>query len=313
MAVVAIIFLLMFIFYVRFTPKMAMLIVLTALAFMLKIPYVVPVACGLLLTPISSVPVAFGTVAYYMIKYAKETASALKEAEEASFIGDIGGCARAIFQNKEMWVTVIAFIICVLVVYNVKRLSIAHPWKAAIIAGTVVNIIFIAVGGIAFGVHASYGALLGGSVVAVIVGFVLEVVFFCVDYSRSETIQYEDDEYYYYVKAVPKITVAAPDKQVKKITAREDLSDETQIIDDDGEARKEKPKKRKKTRMEEPVIEDKREVKLKGTVKGEKRAPRTNTKKRAPKAKSSRVPGNTEHLLLTQSLEKDLKLNKKKK
>ena len=46
---------------------------------------------------------------------------------------------------------------------------------------------------------------------------VIEFFAFHVDYSRVEKVQFEDDEYYYYVKAVPKITVAMPSKTVKKI------------------------------------------------------------------------------------------------
>jgi len=43
---------------------------------------------------------------------------------------------------------------------------------------------------------------------------------FNLDYSRTEKVQFEDDEYYYYVKAVPKMTVATPEKKVKKITTQ---------------------------------------------------------------------------------------------
>ena len=53
----------------------------------------------------------------------------------------------------------------------------------------------------------------------------VQFLFFNVDYTRTEKVQFEDDEYYYYVKAVPKISVAAPDKKVKKInTKREGAS-----------------------------------------------------------------------------------------
>ncbi len=33
-------------------------------------------------------------------------------------------------------------------------------------------------------------------------------------------VQFEDDEYYYYVKAVPKMAVAVPEKRVKRITTQ---------------------------------------------------------------------------------------------
>ena len=50
----------------------------------------------------------------------------------------------------------------------------------------------------------------------------IEFFAFPVDYSRTEYLQFEDDEYYYYVKAVPKLTVAAPKKTVKKINERQE-------------------------------------------------------------------------------------------
>ena len=40
---------------------------------------------------------------------------------------------------------------------------------------------------------------------------------FNVDYNRTEKVQFEDDEYYYYVKAVPKVNVSTPERTVKRI------------------------------------------------------------------------------------------------
>ena len=54
------------------------------------------------------------------------------------------------------------------------------------------------------------------------------------DYSRTENVQFEDDEYYYYVKAVPKIGVAVPEKQVMHITeAPDDGSSEKKMTAED--------------------------------------------------------------------------------
>ena len=55
----------------------------------------------------------------------------------------------------------------------------------------------------------------------------LELFLFSVDYARSERLQFEDDEYYYYVKAIPKVSMTTPEKTVKKINERQ----ETEIID----------------------------------------------------------------------------------
>ena len=113
----------------------------------------------------------------------------------------------------------IAFTICIFTVYVVRRLSIDHAWKAAVAAGAVASILVIVIGDIAFDIHTSYGVLIGGNILAILIGLVLEFFLFSVDYSRTEHIQYEDDEYYYYVKAVPKMNIAAPDVKVQKINS----------------------------------------------------------------------------------------------
>ena len=54
-----------------------------------------------------------------------------------------------------------------------------------------------------------------GTVIAVIVGFIMRFIFMNLDYARTENVQFEDDEYYYYVKAVPKKMIASTEKVVK--------------------------------------------------------------------------------------------------
>ena len=46
-------------------------------------------------------------------------------------------------------------------------------------------------------------------------GCIIQFFVFSVDYSRTEHTQFEDDEYYYYVKAVPKKMIAKEEKVVK--------------------------------------------------------------------------------------------------
>ena len=196
LVVTALIFLIMYIFYLRFTPKMAIVVLLTPLAFALKIPVVVPISCALLMSPISMVAVGCGTVVYYMMAYMKKAASGMQGGSVKGMMGQIGKYAKQVFQNKELWIVLVAFIICTLVVYTLRKQAIAHAWTIAVIAGAVVNIVVVAIGDVAMGVHASYGSLIFGSVGAAVIGVILELFFFSVDYSRSENLQYEDDEYY---------------------------------------------------------------------------------------------------------------------
>lgn len=218
MAVSAVIFFVMFAFYCQFTPKRALILLATPIAYMLHIPYVVPVVCGLVFGPVIAIPVVFGTILYYMISFLKNSASAISSAD--GIMGEITLFTRNIFLNKEMWVACIVAAICVCMVYVIRRLAIEHAWTFAIIAGALLNVIASIVGSVVAGVSVSYGNLLLGNLVAVAVGMVIQFFLFNVDYSRTETMQFEDDEYYYYVKAVPKLTISTPDKVVKHISER---------------------------------------------------------------------------------------------
>ena len=269
----AIIFLIMYIFFLRLTPKYAIIVLVTPLAFAFKVPYIVPVICGLIVTPVALVSIACGTVVYYMMAYVKKAAPNLGNSGIRAALSGATKYLKQIFQNKEMWVIIIAFIIAFFVVYTVRRASMDHAWKIAIVAGCVSNVVVIAASSIALGVHASYKELILGSVLAVLIGLVLELFLFSVDYARCESLQYEDDEYYYYVKAVPKVTITSPEKTVKHINERQ----ATEIID---------------------------------TEEVRKKAEESNAGKRMNKSKKKKTDRDIDQQLFEESLRKDLELKK---
>ncbi len=227
LAMTAVLFLIMYIFYLRLAPKKALIVLLTPLAFFLKIPYVIPMICGRVAAPGSLVAVICGTIVFYMMEYVKKAAANVEGSGVKTMLSQSTDYVSKVFQNKELWVIIAAFVICFFVVFAFRRASMDHAWEIAIVIGTIVNMIVIVAGNMALGVHTSYGMLIGGSVACIVTGLILEIFFFSVDYSRSENLQFEDDEYYYYVKAVPKLSVARPEKTVKRINERQ----ETEIID----------------------------------------------------------------------------------
>ena len=121
--------------------------------------------------------------------------------------------------NTTMIVTLFAFIVTIVVVYIIRRLAIDHSWTVAMVTGAIVNAMILLVGDLLLDTKISIIWLLLGSVLAVLIAKVLQFFVFNVDYSRTERVQFEDDEYYYYVKAVPKVTVAPAAKTVKKINS----------------------------------------------------------------------------------------------
>ncbi len=217
-AVVALaVFLLMFILYFRFSPKDTVVVLLTPLFFILKIPYAVPIAMGLIGTPASAVSVACGVIVYYVIGYMNESASVLNTFDAEGAVEKFRFIIDGVLGNKTMLIMVVAFAVTIVVVYFIRRLSVDYAWTIAIITGALVDILVLLFGDLMFNTNVSIIGLIVGSVISVLLIKVLEFFVFNVDYSRTEMVQFEDDEYYYYVKAVPKNTVATPEKRVKTI------------------------------------------------------------------------------------------------
>ena len=224
-AVTAAIFLMMFIFYFRFAPGTAMILLMTPLAFLFRIPYVIPVIYGLIGTPVYLVPVACGTIVYFMLHLVSGSATAFKGGAGAEgMLQAVTEFTKQVFTNKEMLIFVLAFSVSLLIVYAIRRSSFDYAWKVAIAVGIISNIVLVVSGELVFDVHIPYGSMIGGNVVATLVAVVLEFFVFTVDYSRTERIQFEDDEYYYYIKAVPKISVPAMEKTIKKINERQETT-----------------------------------------------------------------------------------------
>lgn len=220
--IAVIVFLLMFLLYFRFSPKDTLAVLLTPLLFFMKIPYAMPLAMGLLGTPASVVSVSFGIVISYMLTYFSSNAASFGSdgVEEAAneFSNIIGG----MLGNKAMVVMIFAFAIALLIVYVIRRTSFDHSWKIAIATGAVTLIVATLIGDIMSETQISIPGVVLGTIVSALLMLAVEFFAFNLDYSRTEKVQFEDDEYYYYVKAVPKITVAAPERKVKKINrARE--------------------------------------------------------------------------------------------
>ena len=94
----------------------------------------------------------------------------------------------------------------------------------AIVAGAVTDVIVLLAGSLVLGISPRLIAVIVGSLVSAVLAFILQLVVFSLDYTRTEYVQFEDDEYYYYVKAVPKISITVSEKKVKKINTHKKTS-----------------------------------------------------------------------------------------
>ncbi len=209
----------LYLLYLRFASKDTLAVLLTPLAFVIGVPYAMPLAMGLLGSPVSAISVSCGVVVTFLVRYMSDNATVLAGMETEDMSTKFRFIIDGFLDNKSMMLTIVAFSITIIVVYMIRRLSIDYAWTMAIAAGAIADIMILLIGDFIIDASISILGLIVGSIFAVLIAKVVEFFDFNVDYSRTEKVQFEDDEYYYYVKAVPKVTVAAPARTVKKINS----------------------------------------------------------------------------------------------
>lgn len=206
--------------YYGFKPGDSFLMVLTPLAFLFKIPYAVPLLVGLGGSLASVIPVGCGVFLYYLVMYVKQNAGVLTSETSVDLVQKYSQILKSVLFNQTMMVMIATCAVGIIIVYLIRRLSMDYAWVVAIAAGSVAELLVIFVGDFVFGVTVAVGELILGILLSVAIAVVYNFFIFTVDYTRTEHVQFEDDDYYYYVKAVPKMNVSTPDVKVQKISTR---------------------------------------------------------------------------------------------
>lgn len=221
---VTLLFLILYIFlYVlclRFTPNYGYIIVLTTVLFLFKVPYLVPMVIGMTVGLSGVFAMVTGIVIYYFGIAAQEVSLLLSAKTGDEAFQPYAYVIDDLTKNKEFFLTVITFCIVLVVFYFVYRMSVSYSWYIAIGVASLVCILTLVIGGTSTDVNMEVGSVLLGNILAAILAVIVQFFKGVVDYSRTELVQFEDDDYYYYVKAVPKIKVSEENINITKIQAR---------------------------------------------------------------------------------------------
>lgn len=218
-----IVFILMYLLFFRFTSKESFILIIVPIMFFIKIPYIVPLLVGVLATPVSIVSVTFGTLVYFILAYIGQNYDAIVKVASEDGFKVLSVLIDGIFLNTAFYFTVVSLAIVIILVYVVKRLSVDYSWIVAVCAGGVIQLVLFLVGDIMLDdmklVCSILSTVLGG-ILSIGLAWFLQFFLHSVDYTRTEKVQFEDDDYYYYVKAVPKVKIGATDVKVKRVNGK---------------------------------------------------------------------------------------------
>ncbi len=214
-----VLFLLAYLIYIRLEIKTSIPILMVPIAFAFQVPYVVPILVGILIGPAGIIPTGFGIFLYFFSIHVKDTVSLVGTTQNGEF-EVYRYLLEQVFQDKQMLLMVLVFALVIGIVWVFYRMKHNEAWNQAIVIGGVAGMLLFLSLGFMLDVEMEIGTMLIGFIVAVIIGLVVQFFKCIVDYSRVEYVQFEDDEYYYYVKAIPKVSVAQKEVSIKRINTR---------------------------------------------------------------------------------------------
>lgn len=226
-----IVIILLFILYLlllRFTPKQCYVALILPVLFILKIPYAVPILLGLVATPASIVPTACGVIIFFLFNHIQTAASMPNNISVENTLQIYKFVMDGLISNKQMLLTMIVFSVVIILVYTVRKLKVDYAFNMAILAGTIVSILLFLIIDLQLDISEKILSMVLGTLVSAGIVFIIQFFRLNLDYSRVENLQFEDDDYYYYVKAVPKINVTTPEVNVKRINAQKAVRDITE-------------------------------------------------------------------------------------
>ena len=222
-AVAVLLIIIIYCTYMRMFPKCSWILAFVPVMYLIGLECAVPIIVAIFAGSSGIVATAFGILLYYFSLYVDEVESMLSTAAKEEDVQPFTYIVEAVLKNKEMLLTMIVFAVVIMITFVVYKLPVNYSWYIAIGIGAVATIIIYPMCGSTLDVEVSMGSVVVGALLGAVLGLVAQFCKGMVDYSKKETVQFEDDEYYYYVKAIPKYADPSKKKETK--------SAETKIAD----------------------------------------------------------------------------------
>jgi hypothetical protein len=183
-------------------------------------PYLIPILLGIVSSPIAIIPTACGVIIYFVFQIIKTAITTQVNTSIDDILQLYTFVIDSLVGNKQMIMSIVIFGLILLVVYYVRRMKFDYAFEISIAAGALTSILGFLISDLIFDKSDQILSMILGTIVSA--GIVTVIHFFklTLDYSGVEHVQFEDDTYYYYVKAVPKVTVTTPQMKVKHINVK---------------------------------------------------------------------------------------------
>ena len=184
-----------------------------------KIPVAAVLMAGLFGGVTAFVSVAGGTLLYFVLRLIADNAVPLSDAAAASgaqtltLVQKLLLLVNGVLKHEELIIVLLVFSLTTLLVHLLSRAEVDYARAIAVGAGALFCPVLLLVARRYAGLEIIIWRTLLDAFLGLILTLAAEFLAVGLDYTRTERVQFEDDDYYYFVKAVPKIRL--PEDQAR--------------------------------------------------------------------------------------------------
>lgn len=207
----------LYVMFLRYSPKTILFAALFPVAVLLKVPALLAILIGLFFSPMGVLTVGGGTFCYYMLWAVKQCETVAAEKSGKDVLAIVQQFVDAIMRNQNMYVMVFSLCAVTLLTYFVRVRKMAFSFEISIVLAAVAHLIILLLGNLLYDSNFSVAWAIGGNIISAVVAYLIHFFHMVLDYGSMEEVQFEDEDYYYYVRAVPKLKMTVEKKRIKKM------------------------------------------------------------------------------------------------
>ena len=178
-----------------------------------KMPAFLAIVLGLFFGPASMLSLSGGVIFSYLLQGVKQCEKLVKDGTDILVLAET--FLDGLIRNMDLYVMLGMVCATMLLVYLVRRRKMSNSFEIAIAAASAGSFLLLLLGNLILGCSFPIIWLLFGSVGTAVLAYLVHVMHMVLDYGAVEEVQFEDDEYYYYVRAVPKLKATVEEKPAR--------------------------------------------------------------------------------------------------
>ena len=218
----------LYLLFMRVFPKESLWIVVMIAACCIKIEILIPFVAALLGNYVCGIAMLIGVFIWYAVPNLAEVLSiggTNKEALTQMLNNIMSMDTSKVLADSNMLSTMMIFLVVFTTVYLIRKLAIDYASYIAIGIGSVMNIVGFAIATLLFEIKISLPYVLITTLLCTLCAIIIEFFSNVLDYERSEVLNFEDEENYYYVKVVPKIYLNTTSRKVERVYNKVDKNE----------------------------------------------------------------------------------------